>query len=441
MIAARTAAASARPFHVMAKPSGPICNLDCTYCFYLEKERLYPGTTSWVMPDDVLESFVRQYIEAQPGPLVSFAWQGGEPTLAGVEFFERVVALQQRYAGRRRIDNAFQTNGVLLDDRWGTFLARHRFLVGLSIDGPPALHDRYRRDKGDRPTSAAVLRGLDVLKAHGVAFNTLTVVHSGNVGHALEIYRFLKEIGSRFLQFIPIVERLAAAPTGDGLTLVRPDAADPARVTPWSVPPVAYGEFLCAIFDEWVRHDVGMLFVQQFDVALESWCGMEASLCVFRETCGTALAIEHNGDTYSCDHFVYPEHHLGNIKVLPLREIVDSPRQLQFGRSKRDLLPSECLECDVRFACHGECPKNRFARSRDGSTNLNYLCAAYKRFFHHVDPHMRFMAGELSAGGAPANVMRWAAAQDARTAMRTAGRNDPCPCGSGRKVKRCCGAA
>jgi len=431
----------ARPFHVMAKPSGPICNLDCHYCFYLEKERLYPGTGDWAMPEAVVDAFVRQHIEAHPHPVVSFAWQGGEPTLLGVDFFERVVERQARYAGGRRVENAIQTNGILLDDRWGAFLARHEFLVGLSIDGPASLHDLYRRDRGDRPTFDAVMRGLEVLTRHRVAFNTLTVVHRENARRPLDVYRFLREIGSGFMQFIPVVERLAERPGADGLALVEPDSPARARVTPWSVEPEAYGEFLCAIFDEWVRHDVGRVFVQQFDVALEAWSGLPSSVCVFAETCGRAVALEHNGDVYSCDHYVYPEHRIGNVLTGSLRAAVDSPAQAAFGDAKRDRLPVECRECEVRFACHGECPKHRFAPSRDGSHDLNYLCAGYKRFFRHVDAPMRFMAGELAHQRPPANVMRWIGDQDLAVALRTAGRNDPCPCGSGKKVKRCCGAS
>jgi uncharacterized protein len=425
----------------MVKPSGPICNLDCAYCFYLEKERLYPATPSFAMDDDVLESFIRQYIESQPGTTVSFAWQGGEPTLRGVAFFERVIALQRRFANGRTIENALQTNGVLLDDRWGRFLKANAFLVGVSIDGPADLHDRFRRDRGGGPTFGAVMRGIEVLKSHGVEFNTLTVVHRESARRPLEVYRFLKEVGSGFVQFIPVVERVADAPTEDGLTLIAPEAKARARVSEWSVTAEDYGAFLCAIFDEWVRRDVGRVYVQQFDVALESWCGMEASLCVFRETCGTALALEHNGDVYSCDHFVYPEHRLGNLRVIPLAELAASPRQAAFGEAKRDRLPAECRRCDVRFACHGECPKHRFALSHDGSRDLNYLCAAYKRFFHHIDPWMRYMANELAQGRPPANVMAWTRQHDMDAAARAAGRNDPCPCGSGRKFKHCCGPA
>ena len=426
-------------FHVMAKPAGPRCNLDCTYCFYLEKEKLYPEERTFEMSDAVLDAFVRQYIEGQDAPVVSFAWQGGEPTLRGLAFFERVVALQAQYGGGRRIENAMQTNGILLDDRWCAFLARNQFLVGLSVDGPAPLHDRYRVDRGGGPTFDRVMRALQLLSRHGVAFNTLTTVHRGNSDHPLEVYRFLKSIGSQYLQFIPIVERVSTAPT-TGLTLVAPGAAA-AGVSRWSVEPAAYGEFLCRIFDEWVRRDVGSTFVQLFDVALESWCGLEPSLCLFAEKCGRALAIEHNGDLYSCDHFVYPEHRLGNLLNESLGDMVAAPRQVAFGEAKRDRLPEECRACDVRFACHGECPKHRFVRSRDGSHDLNYLCGSYKRFFQHIHSYMTFMAGALAEGRPPASVMAWARSNDAAAALRNAGRNDPCPCGSGKKVKRCCGHA
>ncbi|MGH9351254.1 MAG: anaerobic sulfatase maturase [Terriglobia bacterium] len=434
----------ARPsgFHVMTKPVGPICNLDCKYCFYLEKENLYPGGHSdWKMPDDVLESYIRQYIEAQSANVVSFAWQGGEPTLLGVDYFRKVVELEKKYAGSKRIENAFQTNGVLLDDRWGEFLTENKFLVGVSMDGPRELHDRYRVDKGGQPTFDRVLRGLGYLKKHGVEFNTLTVVQRHNSQRPLEVYRFLKEAGSGFMQFIPIVERVANEPDTDGLLLIGPAAHAPARVSDWSVEPLQYGRFLCAIFDEWVRNDVGRAYAQIFDVALEMWLGLPASLCVFRETCGSALALEHNGDLYSCDHFVYRENRLGNIMESPLESLVASEQQVKFGLDKRDTLPRYCRECDVRFACNGECPKHRFTRTPDGEDGLNYLCAGYKLFFHHIDPYMRFMASEFHAKRPPANVMQWAHFQDAvRSQEQRPGRNDPCPCGSGLKYKKCCGA-
>lgn len=422
-----------RGFHVMVKPTGPICNLDCRYCFYLEKERLYAGTAGWAMPDAVLETFVRDYIAVQDAPVVTFAWQGGEPTLLGLDFFRRVVELQQRYANGRRIENALQTNGVLVDDGWAAFFAEHAFLVGLSIDGPRELHDRYRVDRGGAPTFDRVMKGIDALRRNGAAFNTLTVVHRENARAPLDVYRFLKEAGSGFLQFIPIVERLNNA------QLSEPGVAGCGRVAAWSVDPADWGGFLCAIFDEWVRHDVGRVFVQMFDVALESWYRGEASLCIFSERCGRALAVEHNGDLYSCDHYVFPAFRLGNITGTPIGDLVSSPAQRQFGDAKSDTLPAYCRRCDVRFACHGECPKNRFIETPDGEAGLNYLCAGYKRFFVHIDAAMRFMASELAQKRAPANVMAWARALDREREAASTGRNAPCPCGSGKKFKKCCG--
>ena len=441
-------------FHVMVKPTGPICNLDCRYCFYLEKERLYPGTAGWAMPDAVLETFVRDYIAAQDVPLVTFAWQGGEPTLLGLDFFRRVVELQRRYAGGRRIDNAIQTNGILVDDEWAAFFAEHTFLVGLSIDGPRELHDRYRVDRGGAPTFDRVMKGIAALKRQGAAFNTLTVVHRDNARAPLDVYRFLKEAGSGFLQFIPIVERLNIGSgrisagrklrQSDGNSsrsnLSEPGVAGGGRVAAWSVDPADWGGFLCAIFDEWVRHDVGRVFVQMFDVALESWYRGEASLCIFSETCGRALAVEHNGDLYACDHYVFPGFRLGNIMTTPVGELAASPVQRRFADAKRDELPEFCRRCDVRFACHGECPKNRFLLTPDGEAGLNYLCAGYKRFFSHIDAAMRFMANELAGERAPARVMEWVRSQDRQREAAVTGRNHPCPCGSGRKFKKCCGA-
>jgi uncharacterized protein len=427
----------AEAFHILAKPAGPLCNLDCRYCFYLEKEKLYPGTGDWAMSDAVLESYIRQYIEQQDTAEIHFAWQGGEPTLLGVEFFRRAVALQTKYAGGKRINNALQTNGVLLNGEWGRFLAENAFLVGISIDGPQPLHDAYRLDKGGHSSFDRVLRGIEVLKTHKVDFNTLTTVHRKNARHGPEVYRFLKEIGGEFLQFIPIVERASGQATEEGLTLVSPAAQVAARVTPWSVEPRQYGKFLCDVFDEWVRADVGRIFVQLFDVSLEMWFGREASLCVFRPACGGAMAIEHNGDLYSCDHFVYGENRLGNIMEVPLAAMAASPQQTKFGRDKADALPQYCRSCEVRFACNGECPKHRFLKTPDGEDGLNYLCAGYKTFFRHIDPYMRFMANELHNGRPPANVMDYARRQDSPAAPP--GRNDPCPCGSGRKFKHCCG--
>lgn len=397
------------PFHVMTKPVGPICNLDCTYCFYLEKEKLFPSTEKFRLSDELLEAYIRQYIEQQDCGEISFAWQGGEPTLLGVDYFQKVVELQRRYAGGKKISNAIQTNGTLLDDAWGAFLKAHGFLVGISIDGPRALHDAYRVDKRQRPTFDQVMRGLKVLRKHAVEFNTLTVVNRKNARQPLEVYRFLKEIGSEYIQFIPLVERRGGLTEKQlGLDLAAPPTAgeDPSSpVTSWSVEAATYGEFLVAIFDEWVRKDVGRIFVQLFDVALGNWMGLGGSLCVFSETCGRAVALEHNGDLYSCDHYVYPEYKLGNLLNQSLGDMVNSPQQRTFGQDKRDTLPRYCRECPVRFACHGECPKHRFMKTPDGEPGLNYLCPSYKRFFTHIDRDMKSMAELLRAGRPAADIM------------------------------------
>jgi uncharacterized protein len=422
---------SRRGFHLLAKPAGAICNLDCQYCFFLSKEALYPGSR-FRMSDELLETYIRQLIASQPGPEITVAWQGGEPTLMGLDFFRRSIEYAEKH--RRpgtRIVHTIQTNGTLLDDEWAAFFREHEFLVGISIDGPRELHDAYRVDKGGKPTFDAVMRGLKALRRGDVAYNALTTVHHANEAHPLEVYHFLRdEVGARYIQFIPIVERNGEAQGDDGTVSER------------SVGSEAWGRFLIAVFDDWVRHDVGTVFVQMFDAALASWVGAPPALCIFAETCGDALALEHNGDLYSCDHFVEPAHLLGNISRDSMIELVASDRQRAFGAAKRDTLPRYCRECDVRFACHGECPKNRFIPTPDGEPGLNYLCAGYKAFFHHVDPPMRFMAGELRAGRAPSTVMAWAARNDAqlRTRVTRAGRNDPCPCGSGVKVKRCHGA-
>jgi uncharacterized protein len=398
-----------KPFHIMAKPYGPICNLDCTYCYYLEKENLYPQSShDFRMRDDVLDNYVRQYIETHPSDSIQFAWQGGEPTLLGVGFFERAVELQKRYANGKKIENALQTNGTLLDDKWGEFLSRNRFLIGLSVDGPQELHDAYRVDKGGQPTFARVMRGLEILKKHDVEFNTLTVINRLNSYRPNEVYRFLKQIGSKFLQFIPVVEQVAGEPDPNGLVLLKPYARQKTEVSDWSVEPLQFGRFLQQVFDSWVTQDVGRIFVQIFDVALESWYGLPQSLCVFAAECGRALAVEHNGDLYSCDHFVYPENRLGNIMDRSMASLMSSPQQSRFGAAKAIALPSDCQKCDVRFACNGECPKHRFTQTAAGEYGLNYLCAGYKHFFHHIDPYMRFMANELKSNGAPARVMEWA---------------------------------
>ncbi len=425
----------------MAKPIGPICNIDCKYCFYLEKENLYPekhGKSSWSMNDEVLENFIKQKIASTGLPEESFAWQGGEPTLLGVDYFRKVVALQNKYANGKKINNAFQTNGILLDDGWCEFFAENNFLIGLSIDGPREIHDKYRVDKGGKPTFDKVMRGIGFLKKHIVDFNTLTVVQKDNSQYPLEVYNFLKDIGSGFMQFIPIVERILENKAG-GLSLVFPDKND-AVVSEWSVEPLQFGNFLIKIFDHWVRNDVGKYFVQIFDVSLESWSGLDPGLCIFSETCGNALAIEHNGDLYSCDHYVYPGNKLGNIMENPLMKMVESGQQEKFGEDKRDTLPQYCRNCEVRFACNGECPKNRFLTTPEGEYGLNYLCAGYKKFFKHIDPYMKFMVEELKNRRAPLNVMRWIKENDRGFSTVNVGRNDPCPCGSGKKFKNCCGS-
>ncbi|WP_206026082.1 anaerobic sulfatase maturase [Roseimicrobium sp. ORNL1] len=373
----------------MAKPSGAKCNLDCKYCFYLEKEGLYPSG-SHRMTDEVLEAYVRGQIESQPaGAEVLFAWQGGEPTLMGVPFFEKAVALQKELGRGRRIANAFQTNGVLLDDVWGEFLRRENFLVGLSIDGPRDLHDLYRVDKGGRPTFDNVLRGLEVLKRHRVDFNTLTVVHRESARRPLEVYEFLKSAGSTHLQFIPLVERVGEGEVASDASVLADD----------------WGSFLTSIWDQWVTCDVGKVFVQLFDVMLGVWMGQPSGLCLFRETCGDAVAMEHNGDIYSCDHFVTPRHRLGNLLDKGLGDMVrDAPQRL-FGTAKVDTLPRYCRECEVRFACHGECPKNRFIRTPDGEPGLNYLCTGYKHFFKHANPGLRGMAWLAMNRESPAKIM------------------------------------
>lgn len=391
------------------------------------------------MADEVVESFIQQYIQTNDVPIVSFAWQGGEPTLLGVNFFKKVVTLQSKYASGKTIENAFQTNGVLLNDEWCEFLAENKFLVGLSLDGPEELHNQYRINKAGKGSFQQVMQGLDLMKKHGVEFNVLTAVNHANSQHPLKVYRFLKEVGSGFIQFIPIVERIAKSVTANHLNLVQADYQYEAMVTDWSVNPVQFGQFLIEIFDKWVRNDVAKQYVQSFDIALQSWMGMAQGLCLFSETCGKAMAIEHNGDLYACDHFVFPQHRLGNIMEASLKDLVLAEQQNQFGLNKRDKLPRYCQTCKVRFACNGECPKNRFARAPDGEHGLNYLCEGYKLFFHHIDPYMKFMANELRHQRPPANVMHWAREKDNGFPGLNVGRNDPCPCGSGKKFKKCCG--
>jgi len=392
----------------MAKPIGPICNLDCTYCYYLEKEKLFPKGENFKMTPEVMETYIQQYIASQNTLEVTFSWQGGEPTLLGLEYFKKIVELQRRHSGGRKINNTLQTNGTLLDDAWCAFFQENSFLIGLSIDGPRKLHDTYRLDKGQKPTFDRVMDGINLLKKHRVEFNTLTVVSASNAKHPLEVYEFLREVGSGYIQFIPLVERLPGeSAVVNGLDFAEPPESGqlPSPVTRWSVPSELYGDFLITIFNEWVSRDVGKVFVQMFDVSLGIWSGHGPGLCLFLENCGEALAVEHNGDLYSCDHFVYPKYHLGNIMNDSLGAMVNSDQQRSFGQAKSETLPKYCRECDVRFACHGECPKHRFLTTPDGEEGLNYLCTGYKKYFHHVDPYMKKMAELMQARKAPANIM------------------------------------
>ena len=393
-------------FHIMTKPTGSLCNLDCKYCFYLEKEKLYPGNNSWGMKDNILEMYIRQYIQTQRVDEITFAWQGGEPTLLGVDFFRKVVELQKKYSAGKNIHNAFQTNGVLINEEWCEFFRENKFLIGVSIDGPEELHDKYRVLKGGQPTFKKVLAAINLLKKYKVDFNTLTCVSKANENNPLEVYNFLKSIGSGFIQFIPIVERYAGSSDSNELKLVSPNYKQEAVVTEWSVNSLAYGKFLSAVYDEWVKKDVGRYFVQIFDVALEAWYGQQPGLCVFSEVCGNAMAMEHNGDLYSCDHYVYPENKLGNIFTDLLQTMVDSGKQIKFGLDKKISLPKYCKSCEYLFICNGECPKHRFNKTPDGENGLNYLCEGYKYFFAHIDETMTFMSEELKHNRPPANVMR-----------------------------------
>ena len=382
-------------FHIMAKPRGAICNLRCDYCYYLRKADLYPGA-SLRMSDETLESYTRQYIQSQQVPEVNFAWQGGEPTLMGLDFFRKAVAYQQKYdRPGMRIENTLQTNGTLLDDKWCRFFAKNHFLIGISLDGPREAHDAYREDKGGAPTFERVVRAIQRLKNHKVDVNILTCVSAANVTQPLEVYRFLRdEIGAEYLQFIPIVERDNETGFQEGTAL-----------TSRSITGKQYGDFLIAVFDEWVRRDVGRVFVQMFDEALGRWLGAPGGLCVFQETCGQALVMEHNGDLYSCDHFVEPRHLLGNILETPLIELVGSAQQRKFGQDKKTSLPRYCRACPVLFACSGGCPKNRTDLTPDGEAGLNHLCKGYKVFFTHIDQPMRQMAGLLRQRRPAAGIM------------------------------------
>jgi len=402
--ASTTAVPSVQGLHLMAKPVGPICNLDCSYCFYLEKEQLHAPRTRFRMTGEVLRAYVRGYIAAQTTPEVEFTWQGGEPTLLGLEFFEEAVRLQKEHAGGKTIRNTLQTNGTLLDETWCNFLAREGFTVGISLDGPRDLHDLHRYDKRGRSSFDDVMRGLTLLRQHQIEFNVLVTVSCEVSMRPLDVYRFLKEQGVRYIQFNPVVERiptLADATRGQHFA-TPPDLHQtevaPSKITPQSVEPAAYGDFLIAIFNEWVRQDVGTVHVMNFEWALAAWCQLPPSVCLFSARCGKAAIVEHDGSVYSCDHFMYPEHRLGSLMQDDPAALMASPQQTRFGAVKEETLPGICRRCEFRFACHGECPKNRFMQSPDGEPGWNYLCPSYLKYFRHITKYMNAMAKLLSHG-------------------------------------------
>lgn len=391
-----------RPVYLMCKPASATCNLACTYCYYLEKSRLYdapdsPAASRRVMDDAMLETFVRKYIEAQPGASVLFTWHGGETLLRPISFYERAIELQKKYARGRHVENCIQTNGTLLNDQWCKFFRDNGWLVGISIDGPQEFHDEYRRNRGGAPTFQNVMRGIRLLQRNNVEWNAMAVVNDYNADHPEEFYDFFKQLGCRYLQFTPIVERL----NGDSLASVDQQG----EMAPFSVTPQQWGEFLCRVYNRWVRNDVGEIFVQLFDATLANWVGVAPGLCSMAPTCGHAAVMEFNGDVYSCDHFVFPQYKLGNLRDSSLIDMMMSPRQIEFGAAKRNSLPKQCLGCRWLFACNGECPKNRFAVTADGQPGLNYLCEGYRRFFAHVADDMDFMRRQLEAKQPPSLVM------------------------------------
>ena len=394
----------AKPLYVMLKPAGAHCNLACKYCYYLEKNKLYPTAQRHLMSDEMLEQFTREYIEAQTMNQVLFTWHGGEPLLRSIDFYRKALSLQQKYAGGRRIDNVIQTNGTLLTDEWCEFFAQNHWLVGISIDGPQPDHDHYRLTAAGKPSWKKVMQGIKLLKKHGVEWNAMAVVNAYNANHPLEFYRFFKENGCQFLQFTPIVERLTRHE--DGRTLA--SLADKVEISlsEASVAPEQWGYFLCVIFDEWVRKDVGKIFVEIFDCTLANWMGISPGICAYSKECGHAGVMEHNGDVYSCDHFVFPEYKLGNIRDHSLIDMLYGEQQQEFSRLKHSSLPRQCKECDMEFACHGECPKNRFMKDKYGDSGLNYLCPGYYHYYQHVAPYMDYMKQELMSQRPPSNIMK-----------------------------------
>jgi uncharacterized protein len=413
---------ASREFQVFAKPGGSICNLDCHYCYYLNKENLYPKGESFRMPDDILEKYIIQHIDASPGSVINFSWHGGEPTLLGLDYFRKIVELQHKHQPpHRRITNGIQTNGTLLDEDWCHFLAAEDFSVGLSLDGPKEMHDRYRVTKGQKPTHKQAMRGYELLRKHKVPCDILCVVHAQNVQHPTQVYQFFKQIKAQTIEFLPLVE---SQPDNEG------------GVSPRTAPAEALGNFFCTIFDEWIRQDIERIKVRIFEEAARTAFGQEHSLCIFRKTCGDVPVVEHNGEFFSCDHFVNQKHRLGNIQEAPLVDFLESPAQRAFGQAKWDTLPRHCQSCEVLNMCNGGCPKDRILRAPDGEAGLNYLCAGYKRFFTHCQPFI----SELSALWRKQSLGQDIPLSQPKAAPPTVkpGRNDPCPCGSGKKYKKCC---
>ena len=402
-----TFAPFAKPLYVMLKPIGSVCNLDCDYCYYLEKANLYEAQKRHQLSDELLEKFIQQYIESQTMQQILFTWHGGETLMRPLSFYKKAVELQKKYAAGRQIDNTIQTNGTLLNDEWCQFFKENNFLVGISIDGPQDFHDEYRRDRAGRPSFHNVMKGLRLLQKHGVEHNIMAVVNDYNVDYPLEFYKFFKEIGAQYIQFAPIVERLMK---NDGPLKLATAKESPENVdlAHFSVSPAKWGDFLIALFDEWIKEDVGNIFIQIFDATLANCVGQQPGVCTMAKTCGHAGVMEFNGDVYSCDHYVFPEYWLGNINTSSLTSMMYSEKQLKFGTDKFDKLPQQCMECDYLFACYGECPKNRFVNDKYGNPGLNYLCEGFYKFFDHVAPYMDFMKNELMNQRPPANVMEWA---------------------------------
>ena len=390
-------------FGTMIKPIGSACNLDCHYCYYRDKSEIYSGNMPR-MSEELLEKYIQQYIQGTSQQNISFCWHGGEPLMAGLPFFEKAMELQKRYAGDKVIENTLQTNGILVNEDWCRFFKENNFLIGLSLDGPEDIHDAFRRDCGGAPTFARVMRAVELMKKHGVEFNILATVNARSEERGVEVYKFLTSINP-YVQFLPVVEYVKMRP-GKRPLIVSPDEED-AVPAPWSVSAKGYGKFMCDVFDEWVKYDVGRDFVQLFDVTLGNWCGVPPSLCAFAEVCGDGLVVEHNGDVYSCDHFVYPEYRLGNIATDELATMYRSSEQQAFGRDKRDALPMECKRCNYYFLCRGECPKHRFEYAKNGEPYMNVLCEGYKMFFRHTDPYMRYMKTLIEKGEPASKVMDW----------------------------------